>query len=243
MSVNTNGLLGSTDVWRNGDYNSALYLRKGEEDILTSPTTIISQGLSSTLTLEVADSGAVGIVGPSKDIMTVSANGATIVMGDATTTETFLKVTGVSGESQVYDPVYNPPPAPVQRAIATPASNPGQRGTQTTRPLLFDTSGNTVVYPTFPLMRFFNIATPSTVGSRTTIVDASGNTFSSADWTCMVAGFRNDSGDRTYNCWCEINSGTQLWQVAYDQAGGGGDVNVLCISNSMFLAGSVGLPP
>jgi hypothetical protein len=109
MSVN--GLFTSTDVWRNGSAESALYLRKGEEDIITSPLNVISQDLSETLTLTVADSGAVEIVGPAKDIMNVSTNGATIVMGDATSTETFLKVTGVSGESQVYDPLYNPIPA------------------------------------------------------------------------------------------------------------------------------------
>lgn len=139
-----------------------------------------------------------------------------------------------AADSNLYERINNPG---TEAPMVPFAGNPGKRGTQTTRPLFVNTNTAETEYPGYSLFRLLEIVTVTTPGLRYTVVDASGNQFTNAEWTCIVAGFNNDVGDRTYNCWCEVNPSTGVWQVAYDQAGGAGCVRVLAIANALFIGG------
>jgi hypothetical protein len=88
-----------------------------------------------------------------------------------------------------------------------------------------------------PLFRFFSVSTPSSTDTPIRIQDSQGNYYSAYDFTCMVVGFQNNPGDRTYNCFCFFDN-ARNWYVQYDQAGGGGVVNILAISNALFVGGT-----
>lgn len=118
-----------------------------------------------------------------------------------------------------------------------PGLQTGQRGTQTQRPLMVDSVTGAITKPSQPMMRFFAISTPSPTGSPVLITDTNGTPYNANNWTVCVVGFSNAGGDRTYNCYCffDVN---RNWYIQYDQAGGNGVVNLLAISNSMFVDGS-----
>jgi len=116
----------------------------------------------------------------------------------------------------------------------------GQAGTQTTRPLLVDTTNNRIVKPNFPLFRLFDVSTPDSTGQPVPILDAQGNPYNANQWQCMVVGFFNGalatpgSADRTYGATCYW-SANRNWLVEYDQAGTNGSGTILAIHNSLFV--------
>ena len=123
--------------------------------------------------------------------------------------------------------------------------NTTQRGTQTTRPLLIDSTNGNIVRPNQPMMRLIEITTPNGTGQPVLITDGSGNPYNAANWTCCVVGFFNGalatpgSADRTYGAICYY-SNDRNWLVEYDQGSPSnqGTVTILAISNAMFVSGS-----
>jgi hypothetical protein len=65
------------------------------------------------------------------------------------------------------------------------------------------------------------------------IQDPQGGVYNSNDWTCCCAGFYNQSGDRTYNAFTIPYAGAP-WQCRHDQAGSGGRIAMLAISNQLI---------
>ncbi len=100
-------------------------------------------------------------------------------------------------------------------------------------PVFYDTSSGQLVRANNAVIRYFAVATPSPTGIQVQITDPQGNTYSANDWLCVVAGFRNNGGDRTYECFTSIN-GSNNWQVMYNNAGDAGDVFIMAI-NRAFL--------
>lgn len=118
-----------------------------------------------------------------------------------------------------------------------PGFQTGQRGTQTTRPVLVDNVSGKLTKPSQPMMRVWSVATPSATGSPVQLFDTNGNPYNADNWSIMVVGFNNVGGDRTYACFVFFDVNRNYY-VQYDQAGGTGVVDLLAISNSMFMDGS-----
>jgi hypothetical protein len=120
------------------------------------------------------------------------------------------------------------PPA----GVIAPTNNTGL-SQQNLRPLLWDSTSNQFVLPSSPLIRFFRVNTPNATGNPVNIIDPQGNSYSSSEWVCSIAGFQNGSGDRTYNATTIPYSGAP-WQVLYDTAGSGNQVWILAISTALI---------
>lgn len=117
-------------------------------------------------------------------------------------------------------------------------SNFDQRGTQLTRPMFLTAGSNEVQRSSSPLIRFFDINTPSDTGVPVRVQDPFGTYYNVNDWTVCVVGFQNVGGDRTYNCFCFFDVNRD-WYVQYDNAGSGGTVKLMAISNALYVGGSI----
>lgn len=124
--------------------------------------------------------------------------------------------------------ITTPPPG-----IINPPNSTSTEGNNL-RPLMWDSTTNTVVIPQTPPIRYFRVNTPNATGNPVDIIDPQGNGYTSDDWVCAVAGFGNASGDRTYNAYCIPYAGAN-WKVLYDTAGNNNQVWILAISTA-FLA-------
>lgn len=102
-------------------------------------------------------------------------------------------------------------------------------------PVMWNNSTKQFVIPSEGgLLRYFRVNTPDSTGSPQDIIDPQGNRYNLPDWICCVAGFANNSGDRTYNCWT-VPYNNSTWQVQYDNAGtSGAQVWILAISTSLI---------
>jgi hypothetical protein len=122
--------------------------------------------------------------------------------------------------------------APVNQVLLPNMTGPSIQGGNL-RPLFWDVATNKLTIPTSPLIRYFYVSTPDATGNEVTITDPLGGTYNSNDWTCCVAGFYNQSSDRTYNAFTIPYAGAP-WKCRYDQAGSGGRIAILAISNQLL---------
>lgn len=116
----------------------------------------------------------------------------------------------------------------------SPINTTGQ-STTTLVPLMLNTSNNQLVIPNAPLIRYFRVSTPDATGNQVDIIDPQGNAYNNPDWVCCIAGFANNSIDRTYNAWT-IPYANSTWKVEYDSAGTGNQVWILAIHSSLLIS-------
>lgn len=109
-------------------------------------------------------------------------------------------------------------------------------GNPTTRPLFYDNTTGDLQKPNNPMIKLVYVQTPSATGNPVPVIDANGNFFPIAEWTCIVAGFENITGDRSYQCFCTRGIDGIKWYVQYDHASPNqGYVSVLCLSNNFYI--------
>jgi hypothetical protein len=246
-------LIPPTPTHYGGGSDDTYYVKKGASgQTLTSALNIQAADASTTGSIEVLGNsvpsykGAIALTsganaqGASMDVLTGRTTGAAqmnLEIGNNLQTNV-LQIAGLSGLSQVFDEVYNPVDAitgtPVVQTITPTGFSPNFANI---RPLFYDSTTNKIVVAQTSLIRFFEVTTPDDTGENVTITDPNGNTYSDPEWLCVVAGFANASGDRTYNA-ITIQTAGSPWLVRYDNAGtSGAYVNILAIHRSLLTGG------
>lgn len=209
------------------------------DETVSATISVVGSGTPSYKGALVLESGA-NASGGVQTIMTGRTTGATAVsveIGNNAQTNT-LSIGGASGLSQVFDEIYNPVDAitgtPEVQTVTPVGFSPNFGNI---RPVFFNVTTNKLVVAQTSLIRFFEVTTPDDTGENVIIRDPAGNTYSDPEWTCIVAGFANASGDRTYNALTIATAGSP-WLVRYDNAGtSGAYVNILAIHNSLMTGG------
>jgi hypothetical protein len=247
-------LLQPTATYYGGDVaNDNYYLRKGQPipsgQTLTSAVLINSEDRSTQAGIYVEGNtvptykGAISLVsganasGPPMVVLngrTTGENTMNFEVGDNDQTNN-LMVAGPEGVSQVFDGIYNPVDA-ITNAPVLQTVTPAQFGANyaNIRPLFYDTNTNKIVVSPSALIRFFEVATPDETGVSVVIRDPNNNTYSSPEWLCTIAGFINNSGDRTYGA-VTIETQNGPWTVQYNNAGtSGAYVQILAIHRSLM---------